>query len=117
MSYYLLANKKRIKIPSSNAAKKCTSFNIIDESKDPQSIALRYKHDSGDKEIEKIKKYKMKTLPSLQKCDNCIFYKSENNRQISCENKLWAPCSILKNQYVSANGWCIVWSKKKSSIG
>ena len=114
VSYYLLAKKKLIKVSSPKAFKKCASFNLIDEKKDSQAISLRYKHDSDDKEIKKIKKYKMQTIPSLQKCSNCSFYKSENNKQISCENKLWAPCSILKNQYVSANGWCIVWSKKKS---
>jgi hypothetical protein len=43
-----------------------------------------------------------------QWCDNCNFYKNE----IDHDGKKVGQCTMLANKYVTAKGWCNVWSKK-----
>lgn len=48
------------------------------------------------------KKYKAGSL-----CENCNFYKADS------KNPEWGKCSMAANKYVSKDGWCKSYRKKK----
>jgi hypothetical protein len=71
----------------------------LDE-KDPQAVALGYKHDTS-----KVDKAKFAKHDVSQKCSNCQLYQGK-------PGDAWGPCPIFAGKQVSANGWCNSYVKK-----
>ncbi len=67
---------------------------------DPVAMALGYKHDAADVDLQK---YPKRGTPegASQYCDNCIQYKATE--------EAWGACAILPGKLVAAKGWCNVW--------
>ncbi|TFW01942.1 iron permease [Oxalobacteraceae bacterium OM1] len=69
--------------------------------KDPQAVSLGYVDDTTKADEKKYPKH-----DKSQMCSNCQFYQTAQE-----ENKV-APCQVLSNKGVSAQGWCSAWVKK-----
>jgi hypothetical protein len=69
--------------------------------KDPQAVALGYVDDTTKADAKKYPKHE-----KSQVCSNCQFYQTAQE-----ENKV-APCAVLANKGVAAQGWCSAWAKK-----
>jgi hypothetical protein len=71
----------------------------LDE-KDPQAVALGYKHDTSKVDTAKFPKHQMS-----EKCSNCQLFQGK-------AGDAWGPCPIFGGKQVSANGWCNSYVKK-----
>jgi hypothetical protein len=68
---------------------------------DPQAVSLGYVDDTTRADSKKYPKHE-----NSQMCSNCQFY------QAAQEADKVAPCMILSNKGVAAQGWCSAWAKK-----
>ena len=71
----------------------------LDE-KDPQAVALSYKHDTTKVDAKKFPKH-----TASQKCSNCQLYAGK-------PTDAWGGCPLFAGKQVSGNGWCSAYVKK-----
>lgn len=71
----------------------------IDE-KDPQAVALGYRHDTNQVDKAKFTRHS----PS-QRCDNCQLYQGKATDP-------WAGCPLFGARQVAGPGWCSAWVRK-----
>jgi hypothetical protein len=71
----------------------------LDE-KDPQAVALGYRHDTT-----KVDKAKFPKHTNDQKCSNCQLFQAK-------AGDAWGGCPLFGTKQVAANGWCSAWVKK-----
>ena len=70
----------------------------VDE-KDPQAVAMQYKHDAT-----KVDKAKAPKFAAGQACSNCQLYQGGK--------EAWGACPIFGTKQVAAKGWCTAYVKK-----
>lgn len=71
----------------------------VDE-KDPQAVALGYKHDST-----KVDKVKYPNHVPAQQCSNCQLFQGK-------AGEATGGCPLFAGKVVAATGWCSAYSKK-----
>lgn len=71
----------------------------IDE-KDPQAVALGYRHDTNQ-----VDKAKHPRHAASQRCDNCQLYQGK-------ASDAWAGCPLFGTRLVAGPGWCTAWVRK-----
>lgn len=73
---------------------------------DPMSLALGYKHDSEQIDVEEFPR-RVSDPAVKQQCKNCTLYANSTE-----PDAVWAPCAIFQNKLVAADGWCTTWIVK-----
>lgn len=81
------------------AAGAATAQTRLDE-KDPQAIALGYKHDTT-----KVDRAKFPKHTNDQKCTNCQLFQGK-------ATDAWGGCPLFGAKQVAGPGWCSAWAKK-----
>ena len=81
------------------AQQKAGALPHVDE-KDPQALALGYRHDAT-----KADKKKFATYQIGQGCSTCNLFQGK-------PKDAWGPCTIFPGKQVNAKGWCSAWQKK-----
>jgi hypothetical protein len=71
----------------------------IDE-KDPQAVALGYRHDTNQ-----VDKAKFPRHAASQRCDNCQLYQAKATDP-------WGGCPLFGARQVAGPGWCSAWVRK-----
>ena len=81
------------------AAGAATAQTRLDE-KDPQAVALGYRHDTT-----KVDRAKFPKHTNDQKCSNCQLYQGKATDP-------WGGCPLFGTKQVAGPGWCSAWAKK-----
>lgn len=70
------------------------------EEKDPQAVALGYRHDTNQ-----VDKARHPRHAATQRCDNCQLF-------VGKVNDAWGGCPLFGTRQVAGPGWCSAWVRK-----
>ena len=70
------------------------------EERDPQAVALGYRHDATRVDAKKFPAY-----AAGNNCANCQLFQGK-------PGEAWGACGVMGGKLVNAKGWCVAWVKK-----